>query len=154
MSTLSRPKTPEELAIAQKQVDEIYDDFLTKVAESRKLSKSAVGEIAQGRVWSGRKAKELRLVDELGGLQAAIQDAAKRAKLSDSWAVEEYPKPRSFEERLLKQFIGDQSFFRLTPSPNPLTQQIQKLQADLEVLQRMNDPRGIYARLPFNLRID
>lgn len=154
MNTLSRAKTPQELAIVQKQVDAIYDDFLTKVAESRKLSKSAVGEIAQGRVWSGRKAKELGLVDELGGLEAAIQEAAKRAKLSENWSVEEYPKPRSFEERLLKKLTGDQALFRLTPAPDPLTQQVQKLQADLEVLQRMNDPRGIYTRLPFNLRID
>jgi protease-4 len=151
--TLSRPKTPQELAIAQKSVDQIYDQFLTKVAESRKLDRAKVAEIAQGRVWSGQKAKELGLVDELGGLEAAIQDAAKRAKLGKNWQLQEYPKTRSLEERLLGRFTGDQTHETATPV-DPLTTEFEKLKTDLSALKAMNDPLGVYVRLPFNFRID
>ncbi|MBD2021744.1 signal peptide peptidase SppA [Leptolyngbya sp. FACHB-36] len=149
--TVSRPKTPQELALLQKSVDQIYDQFLTKVSESRKLPKAKVAEIAQGRVWSGQRAKDLGLVDELGGLETAIQEAAKRAKLGDDWKIEEYPRSRSFEERLFEQFTGDQTSSRRV---DPLMTQFKNVQSDLAMLRSMNDPRGVYARLPFNLRIE
>lgn len=154
--TNTRPKTPQELAILQKSVDQIYDEFLTKVADSRKLPKARVAEIAQGRVWSGLKAKQIGLVDELGGLEAAIQDAAKRAKLGTNWQVEEYPKTRSFPERFFEQLGNDAAVqFAQSASPDdPLAAQVEKLRADLGALKAMNDPRGVYVRLPFNFRID
>lgn len=151
--SVSRPKNPQELALIQRSVDKFYDQFLTKVSESRKLAKDKVAEIAQGRVWSGKRAKELGLVDELGGLQAAIQEAAKRAKLGDKWQVEEYPKPRTLEERIFGKMSGDQIFAKNARS-NPLDNELKKVQADLFALKAMNDPLGVYVRLPFNFRID
>ncbi|WP_421659344.1 signal peptide peptidase SppA [Leptothermofonsia sp. ETS-13] len=151
--SLSRPKNAQELALIQKAVDKYYDHFLTKVAESRKLAKSKVAEIAQGRVWSGRRAKQLGLVDEFGGLQDAIRDAAKRAKLGDNWRIEEYPKARSLEERIFDKLAGEQVFGKPSLS-NPLDNELRKLQEDLAVLKAMNDPLGVYVRLPFNFRID
>ncbi len=79
--SLNRKLLPDELAIIQKDVNFIYDDFLSKVASGRKLSKAEVHQIARGRVWTGIKAKQIGLVDELGGLQAAITYAAKKVKL-------------------------------------------------------------------------
>ncbi len=70
--TITRPKTDEELAVMQRFVDAIYDDFVSKVADARKIDKAKVQEIAQGRVWSGATALKLGLVDELGGLEDAI----------------------------------------------------------------------------------
>jgi protease IV len=157
LDTTTRPKSPQELALIQKSVDLIYEQFLTKVAESRKLPKPKVGEIAQGRVWSGIKAKELGLVDELGGLEAAIQDAATRAKLGDKFHVQEYPRGRSLEERLLQQFQGDGAQAGSgtgAAKSDPLTREVQKLHRDLAALQAMNDPRGIYVRLPINFRVE
>ncbi|NJR49564.1 MAG: signal peptide peptidase SppA [Leptolyngbyaceae cyanobacterium CSU_1_3] len=151
--TITRPKRPEELKLVQRSVDKIYDQFLTKVSNSRKLQKNKVAEIAQGRVWSGAQAKSLGLVDELGGLNAAIQDAAKRAKLGDDWQIEEYPKTSTFEERLLKRLIGA-TLTTSAPTSDPLTQEFKKLQSDLTSLANMNDPTGVYVRLPLNLRID
>ena len=90
----------------QRIVDRIYDRFITKVADSRKLPKDKVQEIAQGRVWSGTAAKQLGLVDEIGGLEDAVREAAKQAKLGDDWQLEEYPKRRSFEERILERLSG------------------------------------------------
>ncbi len=154
--TLSRPKTPQELRLIQKTVDKFYDDFLTKVAESRKLPKTKVAEIAQGRVWSGKRAKEIGLVDELGGLEDAIRYAAERAKLGNKWQIEEYPKVRNLEERLFGNAtdqIADKVAGKATAG-NPLVTEFKKLQTDLGTLKAMNDPLGVYVRLPFNFRID
>ncbi len=152
-TTISRPKTPQELAISQKSVNQIYDQFLNKVAESRKLPKQKVAQIAQGRVWSGQDAKALGLVDEIGGIDDAIEYAAEQAKLGENWELEEYPKLRSLEQRILETLTNEASA-RIQKVPDPLTAEFMKIQADLAILQSMNDPRGIYARLPFTWRID
>jgi protease-4 len=152
-TTISRPKTPQELAISQKSVNQIYDQFLNKVAESRKLPKQKVAQIAQGRVWSGQDAKALGLVDEIGGIDDAIEYAAEQAKLGENWEVEEYPKLRSLEQRILETLTNEASA-RTQKVPDPLTAEFLKIQADLAILKSMNDPRGIYARLPFTWRID
>jgi protease-4 len=152
-STVSRPKTPQELAIAQRSVNQIYYQFLNKVAESRKLPTQRVAQIAQGRVWSGQDAKQLGLVDDLGGIEDAINYAAKQAKLGNNWELQEYPEVRSLEERILKTFT-DEASTQKAEQANPLTAEFMKLQADLALLKMMNDPRGVYARLPFNWRIE
>ncbi|MHC5728962.1 MAG: signal peptide peptidase SppA, partial [Nostoc sp.] len=76
--TVSRPKSPQELVIYQRNVNRIYNMFLNKVSQGRKLPEQKVAEIAQGRVWSGVAAKEIGLVDEIGGLNSAIAYAAKQ----------------------------------------------------------------------------
>lgn len=148
-----RPKTPEELAQIQKMVDLVYERFITRVAESRGLSKARVQEIAQGRVWSGLDAKEIGLVDELGGIEDAILAAAEIAELGEDWQLVEYPKSRTLEERIFKSLSETQSTESL-PKPDPLTQEFLKLQKELAALQAMNDSRGIYTRLPFNFHIE
>ena len=158
--TVSRPKSPQELALSQRSVNRIYNLFLSKVAQGRKLPQQKVAEIAQGRVWSGVAAKEIGLVDEIGGLDAAIQYAAKQAKLGSDWELQEYPEARTFEERFLGQLTkevrsvlssGDTS--GQLRSPDPLTAEFHKLRGEIAILQAMNDPLGVYARLPFNLEI-
>jgi protease IV len=150
--TVSRPKTPQELAVIQTSVDRIYNSFLTKVSEGRKLSKPSVSEIAQGRVWSGTRAKQIGLVDELGGVEDAIQDAAKRAKLGDDWQVEDFPRAESFETWLLEKFSPPEKDAKT--KLDPLTAQVQLFQKELNSLKAMNDPMGVYARLPYDLKID
>src|SRR6476469_85238 len=152
-NTVSRPKNPQELANIQRVVDHIYDRFITKVANSRKLPKNKVQEIAQGRVWSGTAAKQLGLVDEIGGLEDAVREAAKQAKLGDDWKLEEYLKRRSLEERILEKISGVHVLKPATKL-DPLTAEFKKMQDELAVIKSMNDPQGIYVRLPFNLRID
>ncbi|MEG3861451.1 signal peptide peptidase SppA [Microcoleus sp. herbarium12] len=152
-NTVSRPKNPQELANIQRIVDRIYDRFITKVADSRKLPKNKVQEIAQGRVWSGTAAKQLGLVDEIGGLEDAVREAAKQAKLGDDWQLEEYPKRRSLEERILERISGVRVVKPATKL-DPLTAEVKKMQDELAVIKSMNDPQGIYVRLPFDLRIN
>ncbi len=151
-TTVARPRTPQELAISQQMVNDIYDDFLNKVSESRKLPKQKVAEIAQGRVWSGTDAKKIGLIDEIGGLNDAIAHAAQVAKLDKDWEVEEYPEVESWEEKLLKQVAGTQE--ALAKTPDPLTTELLKVKAELSSLSSFNDPHGVYVRLPFNFKVD
>lgn len=152
-TTISRPKTPQELAIAQKSVNQIYSQFLDKVAQARKLPRQKVAQIAQGRVWAGKDAKQIGLVDQIGGMEDAINYAAKQANLGSNWEVEESQKTRSLEKRILEKLTSEEALLD-TNRPDPLTAEFLKLKSDLTILQSMNDPRGIYARLPFNWRFD
>lgn len=154
LNTVSRPKTAKELALIQNIVDLIYNRFIKNVAEARQLPETKVREIAQGRVWSGVDAKDLGLVDEIGGIERAIEVAAVEAELGDDWKVEEYPKFRSFEQQILERLSGAKSGNVAVTPADPLMAEFNKLQEELAVLRGMNDPKGIYVRLPFNLRID
>lgn len=149
MDTISRPQTPEELALNQKLVDWIYGEFLSRVAESRKLPKAKVAEIAQGRVWSGSAAKKIGLVDEIGGLNQAIAAAAKQANLDD-WQVDEYPKSRSSLSQL---FPGEADTVQIKYI-DPVTMKYQWLQEMLAIVQALDDPQHLYARLPFHMEIN
>ncbi|MEH2202433.1 signal peptide peptidase SppA [Nostoc sp.] len=157
--TVSRPKSTQELALYQRSVNRIYNMFLNKVSQGRKLPEQKVAEIAQGRVWSGVAAKEIGLVDEIGGLNSAIAYAVKEAKLGEDWEVEEYPRTNGFGERFFGRATEEArtalgiEVAQLKPS-NPLTNELQKFQQEVEILQKMNDPKGVYARLPFNLKIE
>lgn len=157
--TFARPKSPEELAIYQRSVNRIYNLFVNKVAQGRKLPQQKVAEIAQGRVWSGVAAKQIGLVDEIGGLNAALAYAAKQAKLGNDWQLTEYPRQGTLGERFFGRTIEEVSTVfgvqKLQPQPTTLlTAQLQKIQQELAIMQNMNDPQGVYARLPFNLKIE
>ncbi len=78
---ITRPLDPAVGQVIQSVIDKGYADFTGKVAEARKKSVEEIDAVARGRVWSGAQAKERALVDELGGLDAALADAATRAKL-------------------------------------------------------------------------
>jgi protease-4 len=146
--SILRPKTEQELTIIQRFVDRIYGVFLDSVAESRNLPRDTVAEIAQGRVWSGLDAKELGLVDELGGLDVAIAYAAKKADLGEDWQVEEYREEPTFSE-LLESFLSIAIAPQKTQSVNvpSLMKEWQHLQAEFRILQSLNDPRGVYSIL-------
>ena len=157
--TISRPKSPQELAVYQRSVDRIYNLFLQKVSQGRKIPTAKVAEIAQGRVWSGTAAKQIGLVDEIGGLNVAIEYAAKQAKLGTDWEIQEYPRSTTFAEKLFGKKL-DQTKAKLgiektqTKNSNPLINELEKFQQEIKTLQTMNDPQGIYTRLPINFKIE
>ncbi|MEM7773848.1 MAG: signal peptide peptidase SppA [Cyanobacteria bacterium P01_A01_bin.37] len=152
IGSISRPPTEEEVAIAQQFVDKVYDDFLDSVSSSRPLTRQELEEVAQGRVWSGQQALSIGLVDDMGGLEQAINAAAERAEL-DSWDVVEYPQVKSFEEQIVEQFLSDYQE-HLAQSPNPLTNYMHRVRFEFETLRSLNDPRGTYSRMPVNYWID
>jgi protease-4 len=83
---ITRDLQPEVGQVIQSVIDKGYRDFTGRVAAARKQPVAAIDAVARGRVWSGAQAKERGLVDELGSLQAAIDDAAQRAKLGKKGA--------------------------------------------------------------------
>lgn len=99
----STPYTPEAHEKLKASMDQIYQDFMNKVAKGRKLSKEATRELAQGKVYTGIEAKKFGLVDELGGLTHAIAKIKKLAKLPDESTIEvvHYPHPKNLAEELL-----------------------------------------------------
>jgi protease-4 len=150
-ATIIRPKTEAELAIFQDSVDWVYDQFISKVTDARKLDRKVVEEIAQGRVWSGSEALKLKLVDELGGLADAVKYAATKAELGDNFRVAEYPRKKQFAEQFTEAMEGrrrEQSF------GGPVGVFFRELTTELKALSKFNDPRGLYARLPFELRLN
>lgn len=85
------PWTDEERRVIQRSMEEVYTVFTNRVAEGRKLPIDTVKQLAQGRVWTGSKAKELGLVDEIGGLDAALAEARKLAELAPDTDLEVFP---------------------------------------------------------------
>ena len=147
--TLTRPKNDLELNRIQGLVDHIYEQFIAKVADSRKMKKEAVHEIAQGRVWSGQEALKLGLVDELGGLGDALRFAAKMAKAeNDFYVVGPEHEPELFKELLRSLGQGKP---RKQAQSGPVESLAEAFRAELEHLSALNDPQGVYARMPFEL---
>ena len=149
INSSSRPKTSEELALFQAQVDQTYQSFLERVAKARKLTKAKVADIAQGRVWSGTAAQQIGLVDQVGGLESAVLAAAESADLEENWTLVEYPKRRNLESALIQRLF-ESHLKILAPPTDPFTQQLNDLQEELRIFSQFNDPKGIYTYLPFN----
>jgi len=146
--SIFRPKTEKELSLVQRIVDRIYEQFLDKVAEGRKLDRQRVHEIAQGRVWSGKEALKLGLVDRLGGLKQAIESAAKRAELGETYTIEEYQRAEELMEVLLKELgmLPEEDDDAQSPDMRLLWPRCQGV-------LRYTDRQGVDARMPFDLTI-
>ena len=91
----------EEKKIFNASLDEVYLDFITKVKENRKLTES-IDLIARGRVWTGRQAQKLGLIDDLGGFSEAVVKALKAGKVKENQKIKivSYPKEKSFGEKI------------------------------------------------------
>ena len=148
-----RPKTDAELAIYQKSVTQTYDLFLNKVSRYRNLAKDEVQQIAQGKVWSGKEAVKIGLVDDIGGLEKAIAYAAEKAELGTDWQVIEYPENRGWETQLADRLLKVEALQNIEQN-DPFSQELRKIKQDFQVFQSFNDPRHVYARVSIDLDID
>ena len=101
--TMYQPLTDMQKKFIQNDVDSIYYDFTSRVASGRNKSRTYVDSIGQGRVWSGEKGLKLGLVDRIGGVQDALDCAARMAKLK-SYRLREYPEPENFLDLLLNNY--------------------------------------------------
>lgn len=159
--TLSRPRTAAELAVLQRGTDAVYDAFIARVATARKLSPDSVRTIAEGRVWSGEQARRLGLVDSLGSLDAALKSAASLAKITGDYDVQEFPRQKNATERLT-ELLEDkpapaaaraEAAARMLAGRGAAGTLARDITRELQVLLSYDDPRGVYARLPYILRI-
>lgn len=132
----------------QISVEHGYDQFLTVVSKSRKMSKEDVDKIAQGRVWSGAMAQKIGLVDHLGDLDAAIASAAKKAKLT-KYDVVTIEKDLSEQAEFFKKLTEELSVKALSDQLNKKENLEAKLyryiKKNFSFYEKMNDPQNIYA---------
>jgi protease-4 len=100
--------------VVKQHLARTYDRFVQRVASGRELSRQAVKRVAQGRVWSGKAALEHKLVDRLGGLLKAVEDAKRLAKLPSSAKTAIYPRPKTWIERLQESLGASDTRARTT----------------------------------------
>ncbi|MCI5056245.1 MAG: signal peptide peptidase SppA [Flavobacteriales bacterium] len=147
LGALYRPLTQGERDIIQQSVENIYDDFIEKVGQGRDISKADVDSIGQGRVWSGSDAKEIGLVDEFGGLNAAIKEAAKMANLTD-YKLLELPKKKEPVEQLMEDLFGTGGEARV------IEKHLGSSFKYFKYLQSVSKLNGIQMQLPYLLEIE
>jgi protease-4 len=135
-----------EMSTMQQMVDDIYDDFLKRVAAGRKMTSAQVDSIGQGRVWSGEDAKNLGLVDEIGDLDDAVKAAAGMAGLSE-YVIKELPMMLDPLQEAIKAFTGGNE-------TSMMTKVGEELGIPLEKLLEARKMKGIQARLPFILQLN
>lgn len=151
MGRIDKPLTSEQKNYIGSIVDKIYDTFLTRVANGRKMTKDEVHAIAQGRVWTGKMAKEIGLVDELGGLEKAIAIAAEEAGLED-YKLKELPKSKDPIIEMVNKFQGNASF-------TSQLQQITKNTSFESYIQQFSDierwgtKQSVQAIMPYSIEI-
>lgn len=143
--SMNKPWNATEAKAAQESVDFIYDDFIAKVSEGRRLDLSRVDSIARGRVWSGEDAVAIGLVDELGSLTACIDAIAQQAGLSN-YSIAEFPEKLDPMEELIR---------KISSSKNS---ELRTLMGDhsylIDDLKSISSMEGPQARLPFSLRFE
>lgn len=150
MMTINRPLTQEERSIIQGYIDRFYATFTERVAEGRGLTVAQVDSIGQGRVWTGTDAKRIGLVDEIGGLEAAISYAAAQAQLSEgSYRTVGYPEQKDiFQE--LKESLSGQSRMWIASEVFGADAELLKT---FEQVRAARQIRGIQARMPYTLEV-
>ena len=125
--------------ILQASVDHVYERFLNLVARGRDMAVEDVDAVGQGRVWTGRKALELGLVDGLGDLERAVEAAARLAEL-DEYTVTVFEKELSPAEELLMRFADNLGF-----ADSAAAYWVRRALSSVEELHALNDPGHIYA---------
>lgn len=140
-----KPLTNEQRALIQGHVERGYDVFLSRVAEGRHMTKAQVDSVGQGRVWLGRKAQTLGLVDKLGGLDVAIKEAASLAKLSDYSVDYGVTRVNVWEELFKSSSPSNEFIARLRNAF--LTDEERKA---IRIMQGVTRYSGIQARLPYD----
>lgn len=147
LGRIDKPLSPQHRQYIQQFVDRVYDVFLQRVAEGRKMTTAQVHEIAQGRVWTGTMAKEIGLVDELGGLEMALAEAAKMAKIK-AYKTVNLPKAKDPFSTLMKKINGDVSI--LSQLSN--TELAEYLYIINEFSNQSTKPT-VQMRMPFNIEV-
>ena len=143
---LTRPMNDGEKGLMQMYVNNGYELFLTRCSDGRGISMEELDKIAQGRVWTGSTAKELGLVDELGGLDKALEIAIAKAGV-DAYTVMSYPKKEGFLESLMNTNPGNYIKSRM------LNGKMSDMYRQFSIIENFDKIDRIQARVPFELNI-
>ena len=146
MSTF-RPLTGYQKKVITGFIEDVYDTFVTHVSDGRDMSWEQVDEIGQGRVWVGSDAYDVGLVDEFGGLTAAIDYAAEMAGI-DSYVLKELPEQKDPIEELFKEIMGQASV------ESYLKGELGENYRMYQYLKYWQNAKGVQARLPYDIYIN
>jgi len=136
-----------EGAYMQTMIDNIYERFLKRVSDGRKKTREATHEIAQGRVWTGRKAIEIGLCDKIGNLNDAIHSAASLAKI-EKYRLSEYPRTKDKWQKLMDKLSGEEE---VSIDKVLIKAQLGELYPYYSMLSQVKGTKSPQARLPFVL---
>jgi protease IV len=142
---VNRPLTSYETVILEREIDKIYGDFLTLVSAGRKMEKSQVDSIAQGRVWSGTDALSKGLIDEFGGLQDAIAAAAELASVTE-YNLISLPAQKDPIQQILDDLTGNVNSGRIE-------KELGEYYSYYQYIKQIKEYQGIQARLPYEITI-
>ena len=123
MMSTDRPMTTEERQILQNMVNDMYVAFVKQVSKGRNLPEDKVRQLADGRVYTGKQAKELGLIDELGNYYDALNGTAKRAGIEGEPLVKEYKEPFPWYSMLKMNFLGTMADFLNNYQPKEVIEQ-------------------------------
>jgi len=129
----------------QQTIEEGYDTFISRVADGRKMEKSAVDAIGQGRVWAAPNAKDIKLIDSYGSLTDAIELAKKMTKL-DNFRIVNLPKLKDPFEEILKGFSS-------SAKAGLMKDELGESYKYYEQLRGLVSQKGVLARMPYDLEI-
>jgi protease-4 len=150
MMTVTRPLTEEEKGIIQGFIDHFYTTFTQRVAEGRNMAVAQVDSIGQGRVWTGTDAKRIGLVDDIGGLEAATEEAAQLANLGKGhYRTVGYPEQKDFLQQI-RESLNAQA--RIWVAKEAFGQDADLL-GRFEEIRKMRAMSGIQARMPFDIEM-
>lgn len=147
--SLFEPMTDSFRSVVQEGVEDTYKTFLSRVAQGRNISIAQADSLAQGRVWSGVDAKRIGLIDELGNLDDAIEEAAKMADL-DEYGIRKFPKYKTEFERFLEDMGGVSASVKQEFIEEELGTEFYTI---LKEVKSAMQQKGIQARMPFVLDI-
>jgi protease-4 len=145
MGDMTRPFNDAERAALQKYINNGYKLFVQRCADGRGMSVEAIEKIAEGRVWTGATAKELGLVDELGGLDKAIEIAAQKSGI-EAYSIIHHPSQESFFDSLLEPIKEDYIQGQMAETMGEYYEYV-------KFIQNVQNMDRIQARMPFDLRI-
>ncbi len=143
-ASINRPLTEVEEQIIQEIIDEIYYTFINHVAEGRGLPVETIDELGRGRVWSGVDAKQIGLIDDFGGLKAAIEKAAELAEIEE-YRIADFPERKDLFTQMLEEFRGVQDRW--------IQQRLGNKYRYLEMVREAEHMTGIQARLPYEIHL-
>ncbi|MCB0802015.1 MAG: signal peptide peptidase SppA [Flavobacteriales bacterium] len=144
--TILRPMKNKEREAIQEMIEDVYGDFTQKVADGRGMTQAEVDSVGQGRVWSGISALKIGLVDEIGGLNAAIAEAVSLADIKD-YKVTELPEQEDPFEKLIKDLTNEVRI-------NIFGTEFGMAEKYYSNLKNVLNSKGIYTRLPVDIIIE
>ena len=142
---VTRPMNDGEKKIITNEIETIYTTFITHVSEGRKMSVAQIDSLGQGRVWSGVDAKRIGLVDQFGGLNDAIAEAAKLAKLKE-YRTLELPEQKDTFEQIMQAFSGDNTSIYMK-------KELGAAYPYFHYLSQMSHLKGVQALMPYEFDI-